>query len=349
LFRSFERHRERLAIYWSDRGKDEMQRGQSNQGADSLRKALSYSPENRAYELLLAQALSDSGQTDQATNYFLNLWESQPGDGFINLELARLARLKGDKQRAVDYYRASIFGDWRGDGPTRRRSVRLELADYLASLHQLAAVRTELLIASGNASTAIDINMTIGDKFAAIGDVPDALNSYKKAVVDNPHDQVALEKAGRLSFQVGNFDDAFSFLDDALKEGISDVNNREQLTLMSGQAQQLMKLSLSSELPPGDRIEHLLLAKGIAEKRFNSCLKQSGGAPGRSADMQNLKVRWNTATAFTRAALEDTNTMQDTLSDLVMDTELATAKECGRPTGNDALLMTLATSRNSSH
>ena len=37
LFRSFERHRQGLAEYWSDRGKEEMQHGQSKQGAESIR------------------------------------------------------------------------------------------------------------------------------------------------------------------------------------------------------------------------------------------------------------------------------------------------------------------------
>jgi len=349
LFRSFERHRQGLAEYWSDRGKEEMQHGQSRQGAESLRKALSYAPDNRGYELLLAQALSDSGQADQATNYFLNLWESQPGDGFINLELARLARGKKDTQRAVNYYHASIFGDWRGDGPTRRRSIRLELADYLASLHQMAAARAELLIASGNAANNVNVNLMLGDKFAAIGDVPDALNSYKKAIVDDPHDQAALEKAGRLSFQVGNFDDAFGYLDNALKEGISDEGNRAQLAAMSQQAQKLMKLSLSRELPPRERIEHLLLAKTIAKARLTACLAHSGAAAQQSAVLQSLKERWEVADSDTRSTMEEVPTLQDSLSNLVMDTELVTAKECGAPTGDDALLIILAKLQNGSH
>ena len=349
LFRSFEHYRQGLAVYWSDRGREEMQRGQSRQGAESLKKALSYAPENRSYELLLAQALSDSGQADQATNYFLNLWESQPGDGFINLELARLARGKRDAKRAEEYYRASIFGDWRGDGPTRRRTIRLELADYLASLHQLDAARAELMIASGNAAVNQNINLTLGDKFAAIGDVPDALNSYKKAAVDDPHDQVTLEKAGRLSFQVGNFDDAFGFLDDALKEGISDEGDRQQLAAMSERAQQLIKLSLSRELPPRERIEHLLLAKTIAQARLTACLAHPGAATQQSANLQNLKERWEVADSDTRSTMEEVPSLQDSLSNLVMETELVTVKECGSPTGDDALLVMLARLQNAVH
>ena len=61
----------------------------------------------------------------------MNLWVTQPGDGFINLELARLSAKKKDPQNAIKYYRASIYGTWEGDGVVRRREVRLELARYL--------------------------------------------------------------------------------------------------------------------------------------------------------------------------------------------------------------------------
>lgn len=134
LFQSFEHHRASLAIYWSDLGRDEMSHGRADQAATSLRNALSYAPDDRRYEMLLAEALAESGKTDQAMNYFLNLWDTQPGDGFVNLELARLSRPKGLSQKAVNYYHASIFGDWRGDGTTRRRSVRLELC-RLSRIH----------------------------------------------------------------------------------------------------------------------------------------------------------------------------------------------------------------------
>jgi hypothetical protein len=62
------------------------------------------------HELLLAQALGDAGHTEESYNYFLGLWETQPGSGFINLRLARLAAKKNDMQAAINYYRAAIYG-----------------------------------------------------------------------------------------------------------------------------------------------------------------------------------------------------------------------------------------------
>ena len=91
LFRSFASHREELAQRWSARGQEAMSSGHPDQAIVALRTALSYAPGERSYELLLAQALGDAGHTEESYNYFLGLWETQPGDGFTNLRLARLA------------------------------------------------------------------------------------------------------------------------------------------------------------------------------------------------------------------------------------------------------------------
>ena len=102
LFRSFEQHRADLAVRWAERGRIALQQGKPDAAVTALRTALSYAPDERANQLLLAQALAKAGHTEEATNYFLNLWDARPGDGFINLQLARLARQKGDYREATD-------------------------------------------------------------------------------------------------------------------------------------------------------------------------------------------------------------------------------------------------------
>lgn len=347
LFRSFEGHRADLAVYWAEQGRDQLAHGRSGDAATSLRNALSYDPDNRPYELLLAQALAESGQTEQAMNYLLNLRDIQPGDGFINLELARLARAKGLTQQAIDYYHASIFGDWPGDGLTRRRNIRLELVDYLTSIHNLTGARAELLIASGNAANDVDINIVLGGKFAAIGDTSDALNSYQKALADDPHQQAALEAAGRLSLQLGDDAAARAFLDRDLQEGIKDASQRDQVMAAAAEAKRLEELSFSANLPDHERAEHLLLGKAIAEARFNSCSAQLGESAKPSAAMSDLKSRWKAAEKIRLHALEEDEQMQGDLAALIGDTEVTASRACGFPSGDDAILLRLATSRES--
>jgi tetratricopeptide (TPR) repeat protein len=341
LFRSFERRRESLAVFWFNRGRDEMQHGHADQGAASLRNALSYDPDNRSYVLLLAQALSASGQTEQATNYFLNLWESRPGDGFINLQLARLARRKGKTSEAVDYYHASIFGDWAGDAPIRRRGIRMELADYLMSLHQIEAARAELLIAAGNAPENVSINMTLGNKFLALADPVDALTAYKKAIAADPHSQAALEAMGRLLFESGEYETAHSYLEEALERGIRNESDKQQVAEMAAQAQRLVQLSFSRRLPARERTEHLLIGEKSAQARFSSCSAKSAITAQRSAAMQDLASRWKGSEKVIRRVRQQDADAQDVLADLISDTEVVSAQECGQPTGDDALLLLL--------
>ena len=115
LFRTFAAHREELAQRWAARGQAAIASGHPDQAIVALRAALSHAPGERSYELRLAQALDDAGHTEEAYNYFLGLWETQPGNGLINLSLARLAAKKNDMQAAINYYRAAIYGTWGGD------------------------------------------------------------------------------------------------------------------------------------------------------------------------------------------------------------------------------------------
>src|SRR6202012_66272 len=125
-------------------------------------------------------------------NYFLVLWETEPGSGPINLELARLAARKSDVQATINYYRASIYGTWEGDGTVRRREVRLELARYLIAHNEFSKARTELLIAGGNAPDDIPLRMTLAGLLEQAQAPKDALTYYKKVLLEEPDNETAL-------------------------------------------------------------------------------------------------------------------------------------------------------------
>lgn len=345
LFRSFEGHRDDLAVRWSARGEAALKQGKPDQAVGALRVALSYAPDNTGYQILLAQALADSGKTEEATNYYLNLWEARPGDGSINLALARLARKKGDTQKAIDSYRAAIFGDWHGDGVVRRRSVRLELADYLTEQHDFEAARAEILISAGNAPDDATLNLLFGDKLAAAGDLNDALTYYRRAIADSPKDRVPLEKAGRTAYALGDYAMAHRLLTRALDEDTTPEAKAQDAEIngMAQNAARLLELSLSRELAPRERAEHLVAASTIAKARLNACTTQLGAASAPQA-IQDLKARWKTIGAVTQRALAENATAQDGMAQLIYDTEFETAAACGAPAGDDALLLKLAQS-----
>jgi Tfp pilus assembly protein PilF len=348
LFRSFTSHRAELAIRWSGRGREALRAGKPKEAIVALRTGLSYAPGTRPYELLLAQALADDGRTEEASNYFMNLWVTQPGDGFINLELARLAARKGDKQNAVQYYRASIYGTWEGDGVVRRREVRLELARYLIEQHDLHAARIELLIAAGNSPGDPKLNLTLADLLAQTGDASDAFSHYQKVLQEDTKNQAALEGAGRTAYQLGNFAVAQSLLQQALEARTSSLAKDEspsgELTTLLQRTKRILELRLSGKLRVEERVNRILEDRTIARRRFDACLAEfdTGGLP---ASLGQLQSRWTSAEAtMTRKALSQSLARQDAAVQLIYDTELQTSQLCAAPTGDDALLLLLAKS-----
>ncbi len=354
LFKSFQHHRDVLGVKWSVRGREALKAGKPGEAVEDFRTALTFEPNNQDDELQLARALAAAGRTDEATNYFLNLWEAKPGEGFLNLQLAKLAREKGDKPEAVRYYRAAVYGNWGGDGVLRRRETRLELADYLASQGDTAGARTELMIAAGNAPEREDLELAFGDRLRAIGDTEDALTYYKKAIQEDPLRETALERAGRAAYTLGRYKDSADLLTRAITKvkKKNDAAKIADLTSLLTNSQKLLALNLSRELSAVERTDHLLAARAIAQKRMQSCLVQlTGEAPGQRldknallpADMAVLRNRWaGIAKGDGRIALEHDASLEDLLANLIFDTERETAHACGQPEDDDALLLMLA-------
>ncbi|MBB5059536.1 tetratricopeptide (TPR) repeat protein [Granulicella aggregans] len=349
LFRSFSSHRADLAVEASDAGKEALAQHRPHDAIASLREALSYAPNQRDYQLLLAQALGEDGRIEEANNYFLNLREAEPGDGFINLQLARLARQRKLKQQAVDFYRASIFGDWKGEGDVHRRRVRLELADFLIGQKDLQEAQSELVIAASNARSSSDpaLDMTIGDAFLQAGDSANALRLYQKAMIDSPRDPVAYEKAGRIAYRQGDFAHAAEWLEHALRESAgnpgSAADPEGDTATLQKNSERLLALAPAAATTRTDRVAREIHNRALAKQRFDACLKQSSTPKSLpSAALQNLAARWTSAVKTTRIALLSDRTTEADLNTLIGDTEILTAQTCGPPKGDDGLLLILA-------
>ncbi len=79
---------------WYTRGEEDLRAGRAEAAQADFRTALSYSHDDAQYQLRLAQALMATGHSrekgTEARNYLLNMLEHEPGNGTVNLELARL-------------------------------------------------------------------------------------------------------------------------------------------------------------------------------------------------------------------------------------------------------------------
>jgi tetratricopeptide (TPR) repeat protein len=339
LFRSFTTHRADLAVRWATRGEAALKQGHPDQAVPALRTALIYAPETRSYQMMLAQALGDSGHAEEAANYFLNLWEAQPGDGVINLQLARLARRRDAKDEAIRYYRAAIFGNWGGEGVERRREARLELANYLIEQGNLAMAQTELLIAASNAPPGAGLEILFGDELVRAADPTDALLYYQKAIAQDPRNPAAYEKAGQLAYQMGDYGRARNWLEHAVRESGGTATGAEALLKNT---ERLLVLSPAAARTDKDRITRLLDDKAIAKKHWNACVATLGKETPLPA-VQSLGGRWTQADGIsTRSALAADQSNEDALTGLINESEMLAADLCGTPTGDDALLLLLA-------
>ena len=348
LFRSFESHRAALAARWGELGQRDLAQGRPEEAVSALHTALSYAPDERPDQLLLAQALAEAGHTEEATNYFLNLWEARPGDGFINLQLARLSRTRGEAKQAVEYYRASIFGSWEGDAISRRRQVRLELSDLLVAQHELPDARNELLTITGNAPNDLPLTLVVAHKLEAADDPSDALTLYGKVLTSDPTNLQALEHGGRLAYLRGDYAEAQRLLERA-----ADANaHSEVVDDLLAKTRRIQLLTLTRDQPASDRAAHILLASSIAQSRLKSCIAQTTQAtpvPSQiPISLAALASRWAAATAgHGRITLLRSAEAQDTWALLINQTALITAQTCGQPSGDDALLLQVAQSSSS--
>ena len=368
LFHSFQSHRADLATRWAARGRLALQQNKPNEAVFALRTALNYSPDERDNQFKLAEALAQDGRTEEATNYFLSLWEARPGDGLINLELARLARKKNNLQQATDYYRASIFGSWDGDGVVRRRAVRLELIDLFMQQRHFAEARDELFIMAGNSPADPRLNLEVSTTMQAAGYPGDALTFAEKALAEDRHSRAALEQAGRLAFRAGDYEHAERLLQRATSERPA-TNERPDhpahdadLPSLLAQAKRFEDLTLRPNQPATQRASHILLASKIAQGRLAACQAQSQlqsqvqpstpaqnqtqaqAAPAATVQLNGLQDAWKSAVHGRQSPqqiLHDADA-QDTWAQLIFRTETETAQLCGPPSGDDQVLLTLA-------
>jgi len=347
LFRSFSAHRATLAQQAYQQGLAALQAHHPDDTVTALRAALSYAPGDLDYEQTLAEALGETGrppQMEESYQYFMGLWEAKPGSGPINLALARLAAKRNDRAAAVNFYRAAIYGTWEGDGVARRADVRLELARYFIGNRDLAAARLELLIAGGNAPDDYSRDMSLGALLEQAQDATDASIFYQRAAAAKPSDPAALEAAGRLAYQSGDFESAHRLFARAFAEDeVTHAPAPADDTTLAADAGRILELMPLPSLPARERVDRILTDRAIAAKRFDACSARFAAPIPLPSDLQALKTRLAgpDGTANAAALLHDP-AQQESAMQLVYDTEAQTAKLCGAPTGDDALLLRMA-------
>lgn len=354
LFHSFQDHRSVVEKRWYARGEEALAAGRPADAVGDFRSALSFSSANKSYQMALAEALAASGRTEEASVYFSTLHETEPGDGFLNLQLARLAVRRRDPQQAIEYYRDALNGLWYAQGTERRRQIRLELAKYLLSLGRTNDAQGELLAAEGNSLDHPGAIFAIANLLRSADDPSDAMTAYQRVERHrsaSPHQILAsLDAESQIAAALGQYKRAAQALNRYMMKARQFPSagmaiQKQAAEQQLDKYQRMLQLIPFYSLPPKLHVIRVLQDAEIAHRRYVGCLKdlQSRKDPhADEPDLLALATQWTQLGSPNAHALAGNAPLQQRVMDWTSQSELLTAKLCGAPTGDDALLLQLA-------
>jgi tetratricopeptide (TPR) repeat protein len=362
IFRSYSQHQSDAEARWKRRGEQALQNHNATAAVYDLRTALGYGQDDPGTEVELAQGLAQIGtprSLQEAAVYLNTLWEKEPGNGNINLQLARVLARQGQRAGALEHYQAAIYGVWKGNGAVQGRQARLEMVRYLIQQDKFGEARDELLIAAGNDKSTPAL-MEVAGLLAEAHAPSDALRFYHEVAGRKPVEVQALEGTGQMAFLLAKYQMARIYLDRALKSSNAahPLMDRALAEKNLQIANAVMAIYPSEELPQRERLLRVVRAYEVARRRYTACANGNAGqsdAPLKgNAQVQNseqmtaLGNRWESARpSLTVAALVDSEQLEKATMQLVYDTEQVTARVCGEPTGEDAALLRIAASPDS--
>jgi tetratricopeptide (TPR) repeat protein len=330
-----------LAKMWFQRGSGALSSGQPKQAVEDLRNAVSYAPANSAlkstYQLRLALALAASNRINEAESYLLVLWTDQPGNGEINLELAKLEARQG-KPDAARYFENAIYGVWPSNVQEHRWQARMELLQFYRSTNNTGQARAELLtMAADTPATDFERLTQIGQLQLELGAPRQALQQFQQALKVKRRYAPALAGAGAAEFAIGGYRNAIPYLAEAVRVNPKNKQAAAQL--------ELTRLVLDSDpfqigLDEEDRAERSIDAYLQAMSKLTTCATAQGIILDTTTPQNPLQRMW--ASGQSQQALltgfrgQPQTVLQ--LMNFVFSAENLAANECGPLQGKDQAL-----------
>jgi tetratricopeptide (TPR) repeat protein len=345
LSRAHQAQRQAIGERWFNRGIADLNAKRFDAAVTDFRAALLYSPDEYFYQLQLAEALIGEGRMGQAYAYLINLWEREPENGIVNLELARIAAQRGEPDNAVRYYHNAVYAIWPSQQEGMRRDARLELIELLLRIHAKAQAQAELIALAENLGYDPAQQERIGDLFVRAEDYEHALAAYRACLRSDRHNTAALAGAGYAAFELGQYPLAQRYLQAAVNSNPNDSASAERLKT----TQLVLHMDpFRRQIPVAERDRIVVEAFAAAGQRLKSCTLPtvtSGPAsvqPSLSDDWSRLKPK------ITEAGLRRNPDLAETAMDLVFRIERETSSACGTPTGTDLALLLISKVREGS-
>jgi tetratricopeptide (TPR) repeat protein len=342
LSRIYHAQRESLGDRWLARGKTDLGARHFELAVNEFRTALFYSRDNYDYQLDLAAALIGLKRTDEAYAYLINLWEREPENGLVNLELAEIAAQRGQTEQALRYYHNAVYAIWPGDQEVRRRDVRLELIRYLLGINANTQAQSELIALAANLGDDPAIHEQVGDLFVQAQDYEGALAEYRLSLKSDRHNPTALAGAGLAAFELGRYDVAQRYLEAAIAVNPSDTQSAALLKT----AELVVRMDpFRRQISVEQRRRIVVEAFAAAGERLKSCsAAASSTRPVSSATLQNsLSDKWAKMNPqITEQGLRRNPDLVEAAMDLVFEIERQENTACGPPAGIDMGLLLIS-------
>ena len=354
LVRRFNSWQNTLAERMNQRGQLALEAGQPAVAINFFRSALAFKRDYPSALLNLAESLMAENRLDEAEAYLHALWDRQPQDGTVNLELARLAARRNQVTDALRYYHNAIYGIWANDPIQNRIATRFELINYLLQQNADTQAESELIAMEAGLPADSQVHTRVAQLFLRIGDNRSAESEFLQALKLDRNNEAAAAGAGKASFNLGHYRTAILYLDAALAKGSHDQQTRDMLDTARLVLENDPFLRNLSALERQERILRTYLA---ATNHLDSCLKsQSATATPEATDsqgtqrsvpaLQNLVTRERQLRSQMRPAMLMKNPeLPAAAMSFVFDVEEQTAQVCGEPSGIDQALLLIGRNR----
>lgn len=336
LSRAHQAERQAIGERWFNRGIADLSAKRYDAAVTDIRAALLYSPDEYSYQLNLSEALIGQGHTGQALAYLKNLWDREPENGIVNLELARIAAQRGESDDAIRYYHNAVYAVWPIDQERMRRDARLELIDLLLRIHDKAQAQGELIALAASVGPDPVQQGRIGELFLRAEDYEHAKGAFETVLKSDGHNAEALAGAGYAAFEVGQYALAQHYLQAALAANAHDTTSANRLMT----TQMVLHMDpFRRQIPVGERDRIVVEAFEAAGERLKTCKLPFISA----ATLPSLNDEWtHLKPQITVKGLRRNPDLVETAMDLVFRIERETRTVCGTPTGADLALLLIS-------
>ena len=323
-----------LGDEWFSKGESAFQSGQVTAALNDYRNALVYSPNNSVFQLHLAQALAAAERLDEAASYLTNLLAESPGNGELNLELARIAVKKNQPVEAMRYYQSAIYGVWDSDPLVRRWNVRRELAEYLLGRGDAADAQPEAIGLSQEVPTGdLDRQKIAGELLLRAGLWDRARQEFQSVLKFDSRDPDALAGLATALFQLERYPEALLYFNRLPRE----KNETPEITQAINQTRAIVGANpWAAGLSAEERARRTSDALMAAVDRMSECAHEHGESLAETPAVSDFQKFYATSQSKSRDWSERNLQLHperiDTAMALVFQIEDATAQRCGEPT-----------------